>query len=208
MITLNRFLLFLIMSIVVGTSSCSVKEPSKYDIIKQNAEEKIKSIMNDPDSYEFNKLEIIDSFLYRDNIKYRRDYFTENLSEVLKDIEEEEYYKVKFPSIFNEMKYNSLLEDKEKQLKINKIVLPKIDSLETLLGNKVNDVASYTCIFSFRGNNLLGAKALTHYYLQTSPSPDFKITNLTTDEDELFLNPNDFPGYREMLSEYYNKHGF
>jgi len=42
----------------------------------------------------------------------------------------------------------------------NESIISKIDSFSTLLVNRKNDVASYTYIFSFRGNDTLDVKIL------------------------------------------------
>jgi hypothetical protein len=76
----------------------------------------------------------------------------------------------------------------------------EIDLLADQLGEKANDVASYTYLYSFRGNNKLGAKVLNEYILQTNPAPDFKVLKLAENRDDMILNPNDFPGYREMIA--------
>ena len=93
------------------------------------------------------------------------------------------------------------VEELKAKITKNERILMIIDSLETKLGNKKDEVASYTYVFSFRGNNALGAKILNEYILQTNPTPDFKIINMTDDKDKVYLNPNDFPGYREMIEK-------
>jgi len=193
----TRIALGFLAFIVIGVTSCSVKQPKQDDIVKKKAEAYVKEKMNDPISYEFVKLELIDSITFNDNIEYRKDYFSRNMEYDLSSLERKEGYKTEFPSMYNEKD----IADLKAQIEKNKRIVSKIDSLETLLGNKKNEVASYTYIFSFRGNNTLGAKILNEYVLQTDAAPDFEIINMTDDKDKIFLNPNDFPGYREMIEK-------
>ncbi len=185
--------------VIIGLTSCSEKTPTQYEIVKKNAEDNLKSKMNDPESYEFVKLELKDSVLYNDNIKYRRDGFRKDINYEQNRLERLESYKKEIPSMYDE---NEVTEIKNKILKYEN-VLTKIDSLETVLADKKNNVASYTYSYSFRGNNALGAKIINEYVLQTNPSPDFKILNMTDDKDKVYLNPNDFPGYRDMIAKFY-----
>jgi len=50
----------------------------------------------------------------------------------------------------------------------------------------------------------MGAKVLNEYILQTDPAPDFKVLNLAEDRDKVIINPNDFPGYTEMIAKFIN----
>ncbi len=193
----TRIALGLFVFIAIGLSSCSENQPTQDDIVKKNAEEYVKEKMNDPNSYEFVKLELMDSITFSENIEYRKDYFSRDMEYDLSSLERQEGYKTEIPSMYNEKDVEKLKAKIEKSERI----LSKIDSLATLLGDRKKEVASYTYIFSFRGNNALGAKTLNEYVVQTDPAPDFKIINMTDDQDKIFLNPNDFPGYREMIKK-------
>lgn len=195
--TTSKIVLGLITVITLGLSSCADKQPTRDEIIKKNAEEYVISKMNDPESYEFVKIELIDSVLFIDNIKYRKDYFTRDIDYDRSSLERQEGYKTDLPSIYNENEVQDLIAKIEK----NKKILFKIDSLETELGERKNEVASYTYIISFRGNNAFGAKILNEYIIQTDPLPNCKVINMTDDKDKIYLNPNDFPGYREMIEK-------
>jgi hypothetical protein len=192
-----RIALGLFTLIALGQTSCTEKQPTQDDVVKKNAEEYVKSKMNDPESYEFVKLEQIDSILFSDNIEYRKDYFSRSMESDQSSLERQESYRTKIPSMYDEKD----MEDLKIKIKKNEIVLSKIDSIENQLGERKSEVASYTYIFSFRGKNALGAKILNEYVVQTDPSPDFKIINMTDDRDKIYLNPNDFPGYREMIEK-------
>ena len=186
--------------ILIGFTSCTEKQPTQDEIVKKNTEEYLKPKLNDPNSYEFVKIELIDSVLYSDNINYRKEDFQKDIEYNKENLERQERYKTEIPSMYKE---EEVAELNDKIAKNDKI-LTAIDSLETALGSKKNDVASYTYIFSFRGNNALGAKILNEYIVQTNPKPELTINNMTDDKDKVFLNPNDFPGYREMIVKYIN----
>ena len=193
----TRMALGFLALIAIGLTSCSEKQPTQDDIVKNNAETYVKEKMNDPTSYEFVKLELMDSVTFSDNIEYRKDYFSRNMEYDRSSLERQEGYKTEIPSMYDKKDVEELKGKIEK----NERILSKIDSLATLLGDRKNEVASYTYIFSFRGNNALGAKILNEYVVQTDPAPDFKIINMTDDKDKIFLNPNEFPGYREMIEK-------
>jgi hypothetical protein len=195
--TTSKIVLGLFALMTLGLTSCSEKKPNRDEIVIKNAEEYLKAKMNDPKSYEFVKLVLIDSVLYSDNIQYRKEAFSKYLEDDKDEIKRKEGYKIDLPSMYDEKE----IEELKAQIAKNEKILMKIDSLETKFGNKKNEVASYTYVFSFRGNNALGAKILNEYILQTNPSPDFKVINMTDDKDKVYLNPNDFPGYREMIEK-------
>ena len=192
-----RITLGLFAFIAIGLTSCAKKQPTQDDIVKKNAKTYVKEKMNDPSSYEFVKLELMDSITFNENIEYRKNYFSGNMEYDQSLLERQEGHKTEIPSIYNEKD----IEELKAKIEKNERILSKIDSLTTLLGDRKNEVASYTYIFSFRGNNALGAKILNEYVVQTDPAPDFKIINMTDDKDKIFLNPNDFPGYREMIKK-------
>ncbi len=177
--------------------SCKEKKPTQDEIVKKNIEGKLIPKMNDPKSYEFVELKLIDSVLYIDNINYRKKYFKDLISYDKNHLKQIEEYKTKLPSLYDDKEVNDLKE----KIKQNELIIKKIDSLEKKLDNKINNVASYTYKFSFRGNNALGAKILKEYIVQTKPAPGLEIINMTDDKDKVYLNPNDFPGYREMIKK-------
>lgn len=195
--TTSKIVIGLFALITLGLTSCSEKKINREEIVTKNAEEYLKAKMNDPKSYEFVKLVLIDSVLYSDNIQFRKESFTKYLEDDKVEIKRKESYKIDLPSMYDEKEIDEL----KAKIAKNEKILMKIDSLETKLGNKKNEVASYTYVFSFRGNNALGAKILNEYILQTNSSPDFKVINMTDDKDKVYLNPNDFPGYREMIEK-------
>jgi len=64
--------------IALALTSCSEKQLSQNEIVKKNVEEDVKEKLNNPSSYEFVKLKLIDSVTYSDNIEYRKNFFIIN----------------------------------------------------------------------------------------------------------------------------------
>lgn len=203
---MNRFIIALVLTLsftIFTVTSCgnqgkNSKKITQSEIVKKNIEEYLQTKMNDPESYEFVELRIMDSILYKHNVKYRKDYFQRKLDSSQNDLEQQLDYQKSLPSMYDEHEVTKIRSEIEKDTNI----LSAIDSIEQGLGEKVNDVASYTYFFSFRGNNKLGVKVLNEYILQTDPAPIFGIKHLATDKDKVILNPNDFPGYKEMITKY------
>src|SRR5690606_35048276 len=115
----------------LGLTACSEKQPTQDDIVKKNAEEYVKEKMNDPSSYEFVKLELMDSITFSDNIEYRKDYFSRNMDYDRSSLERQERYKTEIPSMYDEKE----VEDLKAKIEKNERIISKIDSLATLLGD-------------------------------------------------------------------------
>ena len=177
--------------------SCSSKAPSPADIVRKNAEAYLKENMNAPDSYEFVSLTLIDSVLYKDNVNYRKNMFDKNVKFAQNLLEQSKKSFEEFGTAY----YEEEIKKYKAEIAKNELILNKIDSIANGLGEKLNGVASYTYLFKFRGNNAFGNKILNECYLQTDPAPEFNIINVTDDKDKIFLNPNDFPGYLEMIQK-------
>lgn len=198
---------FLILSVSALLQSCSsdkktspVEEKmTQNEIVKKNIENQLMQSMHDTSSYEFVKIQLIDSILFIENINYRTEYFKNDISSIESNIKRIENYKTSLPALYNEKE----LKRESEKLNRNKIILSKIDSLKKIIASDTNKVASYTYLFGFRGKNKLGAKILSNYFVQTKTSPDFEIINMVKDKNKLYLNPNDFPGYRETINKLY-----
>ncbi len=163
------------------------KQPNQYEIVKENAENYVKRRMNDPDSYEFVELKLLDSVLYKDNLEYRRKWQKIGIGDDKKRLERQANYP-STSSIDSESKLKGRIAQREK-------ILVAIDSIEATMGEQINEVASYTYLFSMRGNNKMGAKVLNELMIQTSPAPDFEMLNMTDNNDDMLPAPNQFPGY-------------
>lgn len=203
---------YLLIILALSFLACANKETKKQltelkieltqqDIVRKNAEDYVKPKMNDPDSYEFAELLITDSVMYSDNIKNSKEWYQGILDFEKDQLAYEKRMKIhksKYPSIYSEEK---VAKYKANIMKYDNI-LAEIDSIELKLGEKVNEVASYRYIFTFRENNEFRARVIKEYIIQTKPSPGFEVLTLTDDEDQLLVSPNSFPGYIEMMEKY------
>tara|TARA_B110000879_G_scaffold2404_1_gene3320 strand:- start:665 stop:1279 length:615 start_codon:yes stop_codon:yes gene_type:complete len=190
--------------IALGLISCeSEKKLTRQDMVKNSVEEYLKSKMNDPASYEFVDLKLIDSVSYLDNVNYRIEDFEGDIKYEMNMIAAIAPYEKELPKIWEESK-KAQTEELKTEIERSEKIISEIERLKLELGEKVNDIASYTYLYSFRGNNKMGAKVLNEYILQTDPAPNFGILNLAENEDKVTLNPNDFPGYKEMITKYFN----
>ena len=197
-----KILSITMLGLFIGVASCGneskekgIKQLTQNEVVKQNIEISIKELLHDTSSYEFVKLILVDSILYSDNIEYRKEGFSDDLNDELENLKRLERYKIELPSMYDENEVNEIKEKIQKNQKIIK----GIDSLEMILGKKTKDVASYTYHYSFRGNNSFGVKVLQNYIVQTNGKPEFSVINMTDNQDEVYLNPNDFPGYKELI---------
>jgi len=178
------------------------KEVSQYDQVLQLVENAVTPKLNDPKSYEFVELVLVDSVLIKDNVEYRLNYFSHNLEFAESRVEVYKGYKSSesflFDSLSLKSQENNVLEYKE--------ILKGIDSIKVSLNDRLNDVASYTYSYTFRGNNKMGALVLNTYLIQTDPLAPFEVINIAENEDELFLIPNQFEGYLELVKPIIEKY--
>lgn len=187
--------LFLIVTTLFSFSNFHGESNNDENQIKKNLIKVIKENIGDPSSFELVDFYIIDTVYYIDNVNYRREYFERDLNRYKDDLNRNENYKTSIPSMYSERKS----EDLKKEIAKQELILNKIDSIADGLGETINDIASYTGVVKFRSKNEYNAKVLSEYYIQTSPPPELRITNMTTERSKLYNNPNDFPGYREMM---------
>ena len=181
---------------VAALFSCSKsKSDEQQSIVQKNIEEHVKPKLNDPSSYEFGDLKLIDSVDYQNNINEQRNTyqtlleFDERALEDLKKLREQDSYL-----------YDKAQEEKvQNSVAKYKVLISKVDSIEKHMGEKVKETASYTYKYSFRGKNALGAVVLNEYFVRTSTGPDYKIVNVAEEEENLSLIPNGFPGHEEVV---------
>lgn len=192
--------IFLLLTTLISCNNSTTQKEEKNakpeDIIRKNVEAFLADKLNDPESYEFVALKIIDTVLYKQNIEeYER--MEESDIKLNEDrIEKLLEYKKTLPSLFDENE----LKNQQQELTKNKDVLIRLDSIKSALGEKINETAAYLYEFSFRGKNSLGALVLNNYYLQVSAEPDFEILNMTNETDKLLITPNGFPGLEKLYS--------
>lgn len=181
----------------LGLISCSKAQQTQEEIVAQNAKIYVQDKINSSESYELVNLELIDSVLVIDNIKFRKIFLRKQTEENLKKL-----YQIRGSQTEN---LSEEEKDKIKKLKLQvenkERMLHKIDSIEVALGDKVRETASYTYRFEYKANNEFGKQELNKTYLQAGSAPEYKVLIITTDKKELRLHSNDFPGYTEMINK-------
>lgn len=193
---MKRIIQLLTILFAITIYSCGGnKVPSQDEIVKINIEEFLKQRMDDPGSYEFVDLDLVDSVLYIDNINRKLKDYDSSIKREQDRLDTQLGYKKDYPFLYKEKEVNKLKAsiDRENKYKI------KVDSIKNVMGNDVDNVASYTYIFSMRGNNKMGAKVLVEYIVQTGNSPDYEVLNMVTEREKMFVTPNVFPGYEEIM---------
>lgn len=182
--------------------SCSTeKAPTREDLVKSSIENYIKPKLNDPETYEFASLTLLDSTTYLDNINYRIDYFTGQVDRAKNEIDRYMGYKEDLPSMFDQIEVDRYQADVDK----NTMILSEINTIQEGLGDQVNNVAAYTYSYGFRSKNSFGALVLQEYLMQIGPGPEYEVLQVAEDRDGLYLDPNGFPGYDDMISKYIGK---
>lgn len=171
----------IILLICTITALCSCGEAGNQNEkkVREVVEEKLKTEMNDWSSYEFVSLEVLDTIKYIDNINFRKEYFKSNI-----DMKRPMYEKT------NDELYS---------IKKDSIILAGIDSIQNLMGDKINEDVAYLYNYKFRGKNKLGAVILEEYLIYISPN--WEVIQMTNDRKKLYSNPGDFPGYVELVKK-------
>ncbi|EGV43351.2 hypothetical protein BZARG_1760 [Bizionia argentinensis JUB59] len=201
--TTINFLSLLFLITICFTSCKSDKEfisqnseENRDMIIQAKLENSMKSKLQYPESYKFTQLKLRDSVLYSDNIKDIKQSYQRILDGNKSSLERQEAYKNEGSSKFSKVSVAEL----QSAIAKNEKILVEIDKISSDLGNKINQAASYTYEYAFNSKNISGNDASYDYIVQTSSAPDYKLLNMTDKEEMLIKTPNDFPGYKEMLT--------
>lgn len=197
---MKNFKLIQLLSVILIALSFMYCAKSEKDIVRKNVESVVINKLNDPKSYEFVEIQLIDSFSNRDAIDYRIEQAESWLDYKKSRIDDLEKYKNDkgLSSLFKQDEYDKYLNEYSQDK-------AKIDELKELKKNKndiLDNIVSYTYSYSFRGNNALGAKILNTYYIQTDASEQRNIINIAENEKKIYLNPVDIEGYKEILNKY------
>ena len=186
---MKRFIL--VIATIALLVSCA-KEPTFTEKVKKTIEDYALKNLDDPKSYEFIQLTLLDSITIKDNIEYRKEFFKPS------DYAYERLERMKSPENARYILYPKEDVDRQQQeIAQKESVIFAIDELAQTLTDSLNNVQAYTYLFEFRSNNKLGALTKTDVYVQITPK--LEIITLTEDKDELKLNPKEFPGYIELL---------
>jgi DNA anti-recombination protein RmuC len=194
----SKLLLLAVATALLATSCFKSKKEAQQQTVQENVEAYLMPKLNDLSSYEFVSLTLVDSVNYKNNILTEKEQQQYLLTIDQEKMEREAKLKEDGSSLYNPEREIKFGDSVQKM----KALIAEMDSIEQTLGKKLEETASYTYKYSFRGNNALGAKVLNEYIVQTSPGPDFKILNVTGSSDKVLLSPNGFPGYKELLKKY------
>ncbi len=172
---------FLLISCI--SFSCSKFPKSE---IQEAIEKVIIPQLDDPSSYEFASLQVLDTIRFCDNIQIDRDHFTSMINSSKKNIE---YYKGRKGGII----------DYEENLSNYTQLLEAVNATEKQLGETANNIAAFYCEYKFRFNNSHGQPKLHTLYIQITPKPDFEILAIKENEQGKLLNaPGNYPGRNDI----------
>lgn len=184
-----------IMSIIALAAAACEKTLSQDELVRKNAEAYFLEKMNDPASYEFVKLELLDSFLISDHVSFRRDGFMINLKFDKERLARQLSYETELPSIYDPAEVEKLQSEIAKEEKI----IAAIDAIAA--GLDTTAVESYIYLFSFRANNAMGAKILNEYFLQVDVAPGFGVFHAGDELKDITFRPTALPGYLELIEQ-------
>lgn len=192
-----RLLVSATFAVAILVSCSKSKSEEQQSIVQKNIEDHVKPKLNDPGSYEFAYLKLIDSVDYQNNINETRSTYQTLLEYNERELEDLRKLKEQESYLYDETKEEKVQNSASKY----KVVISKIDSIEKHMGDQLKETASYTYKYSFRGKNALGAVVLNEYLVQTSAGPDYKVVNVAEEEEDLLVSPNGFPGREEVVNE-------
>lgn len=154
----------------LGLLWCCSGSKNRDSIVKDNVEAYIKSGMDNPDSYEYVGLVLLDSVSYLDNLKAYTELEKNDLG-VTKEFSPE-----KFPT-----------------------QTAKVAALDKLLSGYANTgTASYAYTFQCRQTNQANAVVLMTYYVQVGPAPTYPVLMASPDRGKRQLVPGGFPEQAEI----------
>ena len=189
-ITIKPIALLIVVAIAFYSCQSEKAILNKHAIVKVNLEKYLKPKLHDPKSYEFGELFPTDSITYKANIKYHKDYYKKNLNADLAIMEKQ--------TAMREETKKEINSEIEKYRKI----IAEIERIEKGLGDTVNDIASYTFVYSFNSLNISDQQGSFKYVIQTSAGPEYKILKVSENMAQVLPAPNDFPGFANMLKKY------
>jgi hypothetical protein len=163
---------YIIMSVIL-LMSCSSDESK----IRGKAEKIVKENMNDPKSYELVGFEKEGVLTWNDCIDNRIRLFQSSL----------DYYTAEKNKI---------------EIKYYKSLISGMNYIKKKMGEKASEVAITNYVLRIRGNNKLGSKVLSDFYVQVLNDGKFEVLNLVSEKSKLYDTLTDeLPGYSEVLKK-------
>lgn len=165
--------------------SCSKSPKSE---IQEAIEKIILPQLDDPSSYEFASLQILDTIKYEDNINHDKFLFEKTINDNndiisrFKKIHQRE----------NEEVLNFRLSNEMSAVRVYSKAIEILDSIEN--GIQTDKICAYTCCYKFRSNNGLGNLTLNTLYIEISPLlQNYNILNIQNEIEKLSPTPGDYP---------------
>lgn len=184
-----------VISVLAGCDNTQIDKDTRDQLVRQKAEAYFLQRAPQGHGYEFVSLEETEKVTYKNNVEFRKGFIQKEIDHNQGMLALAKQKQDSFPTV------NFSEKIAEYQGKIDKYqkVLDGINRLEDEMGGQLNDVASYVYEFRLKAD-IDGSGRKEHtYYLQTDLG--FGMLKFTDKKDELYPNPNDFPGYREMAGE-------
>jgi hypothetical protein len=201
-------------AIIIGLGIILTSCNMTTDPVRKSAEAYLLPNLNDPYSYEFVSLTLINTITYLDNIQGRQKAALNSLS---KSRDRYNNYRDDLESKqkkSEEDRYLSPPTDIEKatlraftqHYYSDSIFVAGLDYITTTLGATVNEIVCYEYEFVFRAKNAMGGLVLDRRLLQITPK--YEVITLISDYDKRVVFPKDFPGYAELVRGFGPKRDF
>ena len=207
---MKKLFLFSLVASMMLLYSCG---RSKEDIVRSNVEDLILPLMDDPRSYEFASIELIEQLTNYQLIAQKIDDYDHAIAiaQILLDgdLSRQERMREHRESgstvLFNQADYERVsaqIVAAQGRIERNTNIIAALENLKANFGETLHDVAANTFRFSFRGANALGATVLNTIYVQTDNTSEFNIVYLADTRDELLSVPVEVEGWANILSRY------
>ncbi|QCE39972.1 hypothetical protein [Psychroserpens sp. NJDZ02] len=168
------------------------------NVVQAKLSKLVKAKLEYPESFEFVELKVKDSVLYSDNIKNTKDYYEQIIVADKKIIEKQKLYQKEGSSMYKEEK----VKDLEASIIKNEKILIEIDKISTKLGDINSETASCNYSYKFKSKNVSGKLGSYNYFAQAGHAPNYKVVMVAEEKNLRSPNPNDFPGYNEMIQSF------
>lgn len=165
-------------------------------IVRAKIEEVFKAQMHDPSSYEFVSIGPGLTITYKHIIASKREAIEDRIESNRWSVDS----RLESLSPRTAELYLDNISELKTVIETDYLLLKKIDSVESILGEKVNMHVAYNYPFKCRGKNVFGAR-VAHEYLVQVKAPTLEIMNIASGPGNLITDFGEFPGYQEIMEE-------
>lgn len=140
---------------------------TREEIVKKNIETFVVPKLNNPKSYEFVELVMVDSLTVKAKLRQSKQMEQGHIDAIKETQIVAEQAEINVAKIMGKTNFK-VVKDTFEQAEVNERMktIHTIDSTERILGDKINEVISYSFKYSFRENNAFGAKILSVYAIK------------------------------------------